>query len=55
MRGIYSEVNELLKGTATQDLLDKYKPVMTGLMAAREMASITKRAFQKKRNYGVRK
>ena len=42
VRGIYSEVNEIFKGTATQDLLDKYKPVMKGLMTAREMASITK-------------
>ncbi len=42
VRGVYSEVNEIFAGTATQDLLDKYKPVMSGLMTAREMAVVTK-------------
>lgn len=47
VRGVYSEVNEIFKGTATQELLDKYQPVMQGLLTAREMATITKERSRK--------
>ena len=42
VRGVYSEVNTLLDGTATREIKAKYKPVMTQLMAAKELAAILK-------------
>ena len=42
VRGVYSEVNKIFDGTAEQEILDKYQPVMQGLLVAREMAAIIK-------------
>lgn len=42
VRGVYSEVNEILAGTASQEILDKYAPVMEGLQAAKELADLLK-------------
>ncbi|WP_369297829.1 ribonuclease R [uncultured Neglectibacter sp.] len=46
VRGVYSEVNEILAGKASQDLLDKYAPVRESLEAAKELADILKRNAQ---------
>lgn len=43
VRGVYSEVNEILAGTASQQLLDKYSPVAESLEAAKELADILHR------------
>ena len=43
VRGVYSEVNEILAGTASQQLLDKYAPVMDSLMAAYELFHVFQR------------
>lgn len=40
VRGVYAEVNTILDGTATQEILDKYAPVMDSLTAARELYHI---------------
>ena len=42
VRGVYSEVNELLDGTASEEILNKYAPVMESLMSAKELADILK-------------
>ena len=42
VRGVYSEVNEILDGTASEEILNKYAPVMESLMAAKELADILK-------------
>ena len=42
VRGVYSEVNTILDGTATKEIKAKYKPVMTPLLAAKELADILK-------------
>ena len=42
VRGVYSEVNEILDGTASEEILNKYAPVMETLMAAKELADILK-------------
>lgn len=42
VRGVYSEVNEILDGTASAEILNKYAPVMESLMAAKELADILK-------------
>ena len=41
-RGVYSEVNEILDGTASEEILNKYAPVMESLMLAKELADILK-------------
>lgn len=38
VRGVYSEVNEILSGTASKELLEKYAPVMDSLLLANELA-----------------
>ncbi len=43
VRGVYSEVNEILSGTASQELLKKYEPVRESLDAAKELAGILQR------------
>ena len=43
VRGVYSEVNAIFDGSADKALRAKYKPVMTQLMAARELADILKK------------
>lgn len=43
VRGVYSEVNEILGGTASQALLDKYATVRESLLAAKELSDILKR------------
>lgn len=43
VRGVYSEVNEILGGTAKPALLAKYEPVMESLAAAKELADLLKR------------
>ena len=40
VRGVYSEVNEILDGTASEEILNKYAPVMESLMLAKELADI---------------
>lgn len=42
VRGVYSEVNEILNGTASEEILNKYAPVMESLMSAKELADILK-------------
>lgn len=42
VRGVYSEVNEILDGTASEEILSKYAPVMESLMLAKELADILK-------------
>ena len=42
VRGVYSEVNEILDGTASEEILNKYAPVMESLMSAKEFADILK-------------
>lgn len=43
VRGVYSEVNEIFAGTASDELQKKYACVAEGLSAARELASVLKR------------
>lgn len=43
VRGVYAEVNEILAGTASRELLEKYAPVKESLAAAKELADILKR------------
>ncbi len=43
VRGVYSEVNEILNGTASDALERKYEPVRDSLAAAKELANILKR------------
>lgn len=42
VRGVYSEVNEILDGTASEEILNKYAPVMESLMSAKELADVLK-------------
>ena len=42
VRGVYSEVNEILDGTASEEILNKYAPVMESLMLAKKLADILK-------------
>ena len=42
VRGVYSEVIEILDGTASEEILNKYAPVMESLMSAKELADILK-------------
>lgn len=42
VRGVYSEVNEILDGTASEEILNKYAPVTESLMSAKELADILK-------------
>ena len=42
VRGVYSEVNEILDGTASEEILNKYALVMESLMSAKELADILK-------------
>lgn len=42
VRGVYSEVNEFLDGTASEEILNKYAPVTESLMSAKELADILK-------------
>ena len=42
VRGVYSEVNEILDGTASEEILNKYARVMESLMSAKELADILK-------------
>ena len=42
VRGVYSEVNEILDGTASEEIMNKYAPVMESLMSAKELADILK-------------
>lgn len=50
VRGVYSEVNEILAGTASQQLLDKYAPVMDSLMAAYELFHVFQKAAEARGN-----
>ena len=43
VRGVYSEVNALFDGTASKEIKAKYKPVMTQLLAAKELAELLKK------------
>lgn len=48
VRGVYSEVNEILAGTASPALLKKYEPVQESLSAAKELADILRRNAAKR-------
>lgn len=48
VRGVYSEVNEILAGEASEEILQKYAPVMDGLTAAKELADLLKRKGQQR-------
>ncbi len=50
VRGVYSEVNEILAGTASQEILQKYAPVMDSLMAAKELAGVFEQAAKARGN-----
>ena len=43
VRGVYKEVNEILSGTASKELLAKYEPVKNSLKYAKELADLLKR------------
>lgn len=43
VRGVYREVNQILDGSAGQDILDKYAPVRDSLDTAKELADILDR------------
>lgn len=43
VRGVYSEVNEILSNSADPTLLKKYEPVKESLFAAKELADLLKR------------
>lgn len=40
VRGVYSEVNAILDGSASGEIMDKYAPVMDSLRTAKELADI---------------
>jgi len=40
VRGVYSEVNAIFDGSASQEIMDKYAPVMESLMTARKLAKL---------------
>lgn len=40
VRGVYKEVNEILAGTASQEILDKYAPVKESLACTKELADL---------------
>lgn len=40
VRGVYSEVNAVFDGSASKEVKAKYRPVLTQLMAAKELAEI---------------
>lgn len=42
VRGVYTEVNDIFAGTASDEIMAKYQPVLEGLSAARELADILK-------------
>ena len=48
VRGVYAEVNEILAGTASKELLRKYEPVMESLTAAKELADVLERNGQRR-------
>ena len=50
VRGVYAEVNTILDGTAPQEILDKYAPVMDSLTAARELYHIFVKAAEARGN-----
>ena len=50
VRGVYAEVNHLFEGTAGEDLLEKYAPVLDSLKAGRELAQLLE---QKSRRRGT--
>lgn len=43
VRGVYSEVNQILEGAAGPEIMEKYSPVMDSLMVAKELADILQR------------
>ncbi len=42
VRGVYSEVNQIIDGTAAEELLEKYSPVLSSISDACELADILK-------------
>ena len=52
VRGVYAEVNTILDGTATQEILDKYAPVMDSLMAANELYHVFQEAARRRAQHG---
>ncbi|ARP50763.1 MULTISPECIES: ribonuclease R [Caproicibacterium] len=53
VRGVYDEVNQIFDGTAGQDLLDKYAPVLDSLAAGRELAGILKANARANGNFDI--
>ncbi len=43
VRGVYDEINEIFDGTASEETINKYKPIETELKIARELAIILKK------------
>ncbi len=48
VRGVYSEVNEIFAGTASQELKNKYSPIMTSLKESRNLANLLKEKSKKR-------
>lgn len=48
VRGVYSEVNEILDGSADDTIKEKYFPVYESLLAARELAAILEEKASKR-------
>ena len=48
VRGVYSEVNEIFAGTASQELKNKYSPIMTSLKESRSLANLLKEKSKKR-------
>ncbi|MBQ9083021.1 MAG: ribonuclease R [Clostridia bacterium] len=44
VRGVYAEVNEIFAGTASEEILAKYAPVMDALTEAKKLASVMRHA-----------
>lgn len=53
VRGVYDEVNEIFAGTAGEDLLTKYAPVLESLKAARELAGLLKAKAYSAGNFDI--
>lgn len=48
VRGVYSEVNEIFNGTASDEIKNKYAPVMDSLLAARELSAVLKKRAEER-------
>lgn len=53
VRGVYGEVNEILNGTAGEELKEKYAPVYQTIFEAQELAEILKQKAKKRGNLEI--